>query len=538
MSNIESVINVQISRDTRAVSREGFGTPILVGPNAAFAEAVRSYSDIAAVQEDFSAADPETVWAASVFAQNPSPILVKIAKRLADVAQVENVEVTTVLNTTLYRVTINGENFDYTSDADATAAEIRDGLIAAINDGAQPVTAAIVDGTNLSLTSDTAGLGFSLSVSAELTESTTTENRNAATQLTELEKTDDDWYAIFETSHSKKDVLDLAAFAEPRKKLYFFSTAQAEAKNASNVQLEEIMIDVVANTTTYAVRINSSTFTFVSSGAATDAEIQAGLVAAINLGAEPVTAAPKAATTDQITITADVADVPFSLLVNGALMSTTVVTDVDLLKRVELLNYFRTVGCYHETPAVFPEAAWAGKQLPTDPGSTTWMYKSVAGIPASPLSTTEKTAIVGTQGTGGKNGNIYVEIGGVDVWRDGKVAGGEFIDIMRGVDWLESRMEERILQRQVNSPKIPFTQPGIETIAAEVRAQLLEGQAAGLIAPGVEGTDDDAAFFVDVPDINSIPTSEKLVRTLNSLSFTAKLAGAIHFITISGNVTV
>ena len=36
-------------------------------------------------------------------------------------------------------------NFDFTSDGTATATEIRDGLIAAVNGGSEPVTAAAVD---------------------------------------------------------------------------------------------------------------------------------------------------------------------------------------------------------------------------------------------------------------------------------------------------------------------------------------------------------------------------------------------------------
>ena len=44
-----------------------------------------------------------------------------------------------------YTITINGTDFDYTSDADATTAEIAAGLVAAINAGDEPVTAS---GTN------------------------------------------------------------------------------------------------------------------------------------------------------------------------------------------------------------------------------------------------------------------------------------------------------------------------------------------------------------------------------------------------------
>lgn len=53
-----------------------------------------------------------------------------------------NVKITPLAqNTTKYTVTINGTDFDYTSDADATVAEITAGLTGVINAGAEPVTA-------------------------------------------------------------------------------------------------------------------------------------------------------------------------------------------------------------------------------------------------------------------------------------------------------------------------------------------------------------------------------------------------------------
>lgn len=59
-----------------------------------------------------------------------------------DLTRVRNIRVTpTAANNTLYRVTINGTDFDFTSDADATVAEICAGLTAAIGAGAEPVGA-------------------------------------------------------------------------------------------------------------------------------------------------------------------------------------------------------------------------------------------------------------------------------------------------------------------------------------------------------------------------------------------------------------
>lgn len=71
-----------------------------------------------------------------------------------DLTRARDVKVTpTAANNTLYRVTINGTDYDYTSDADATVAEITSGLVSAINGGADPV-AATDNGTDFDLAGD------------------------------------------------------------------------------------------------------------------------------------------------------------------------------------------------------------------------------------------------------------------------------------------------------------------------------------------------------------------------------------------------
>ena len=67
-----------------------------------------------------------------------------------------------------FTLTINGTDFTYSSDGTATATEIRDGLIALVNAGSEPVTAEALDADSLLLESDDYGdgNGFTLSTSA------------------------------------------------------------------------------------------------------------------------------------------------------------------------------------------------------------------------------------------------------------------------------------------------------------------------------------------------------------------------------------
>jgi len=74
------------------------------------------------------------------------------------VAQIDNIDVTGTTDGT-YTVKINDTEFSFVASGNS-AAEIRDGLVTAINAGSEPVTAAPGGGDDLDLTADTPGQPF------------------------------------------------------------------------------------------------------------------------------------------------------------------------------------------------------------------------------------------------------------------------------------------------------------------------------------------------------------------------------------------
>jgi hypothetical protein len=203
----------------------------------------------------------------------------------------------------------------------------------------------------------------------------------------------------------------------------------------------------------------------------------------------------------------------------------TTATD-DLFSQLQDLGYQRTFALYSATADTeFPECAWIGFQLQEQPGSNTWAYKALTGVTVSKLSDTESTNIKA------KNGNTYESVGGQSVTVGGKMIGGEFIDIMVFVDWLEARMTERLWFRMANSKKIPYTAAGATIIESEIRAQLNDGIRVGGLA-------DNPSPVVRVPDVLSVAPNLRAQRIFEGIEFEARLAGAIHFVKIRGTVTV
>lgn len=94
----------------------------------------------------------------------------------AVVTQVDTVTIDTVVDDTLYTVTINGVAHTFTSDGSATDVEIRDGLVSAINGGAQPVTAAPVTSSTFTITADVSGTAFTITVGTNLSSVSTRPN--------------------------------------------------------------------------------------------------------------------------------------------------------------------------------------------------------------------------------------------------------------------------------------------------------------------------------------------------------------------------
>jgi hypothetical protein len=181
---------------------------------------------------------------------------------------------------------------------------------------------------------------------------------------------------------------------------------------------------------------------------------------------------------------------------------------------------------YHPTLLTadsFFSEAWLGKMLPKDPGSATWNMKTLSGITAYELTSGNRTFVLN------KNANIYTETAGVSLTEKGKVASGEYIDIIRGIDWLESTITEKVFAVFVNNDKIPGTDPGVTIVENAVKEALDEGVQATLI------TDD---YTVSVPLVSDISDQDKIDRTLPDISFTATLQGAVHTVTINGVVTV
>ncbi len=148
----------------------------------------------------------------------------------------------------------------------------------------------------------------------------------------------------------------------------------------------------------------------------------------------------------------------------------------DLATQLKALGYDHTIIIYNElaqnqngisTSVVqFSFIAWIGETLPYDPASQTWAFKTLKAITVSDMGSGPEIFAKNN------NANVYVDTGGVDITLDGKVIGGEYIDIIRGTHWLESEIQTAVFASLLNNRKVPFTDPGITLVENALRGVL------------------------------------------------------------------
>lgn len=202
-------------------------------------------------------------------------------------------------------------------------------------------------------------------------------------------------------------------------------------------------------------------------------------------------------------------------------------TSTDVMSDMKALGYDHVGYLYNgkKCPA-YAAAAWMGGRFPYVPGKSTWRFKPLVGVPVDSLTVAQRSAL------DTKRGSYYVSMAGLSIMLGGaKVASGEYIDVIHFLDWLIAEIQFRVFASFVNSDKIPFTDIGIEVVAAGVRGALQAGVTAGGLSPS-------PAPVVTTPLAADVDSTEKANRNLPGVTFTCTLAGAIHTADVEGTVSL
>lgn len=444
---LSDVVNLTITLAPPPSDRPGFGTPLVVSEVSAEVQALWTDRTVRVTKNDFATVltglgflttDPLYEAVNDLFSQRRAPEVCLCGRREDPTAQVNQVDINGTTDGN-FTVTINGTDFVFPASGN-TATEIRDGLIALIDAGSEPVSTAVVDADSFSLTADEAGVSFTLATDhsvtpADISSSNTTPNEGIAEDLIAITAEDADWYCLIETSKSPGVILIAANSIESQRRIFL---AQA-----------------------------------------------------------------------------DEADV------------LTSATD-DVASELQSLSRARTSFWWHDDDTEHADASVAGQCLPSDPGSITWAYQLISGIPAdvdeltqSPIDTT------GLANLRDKNGNYVENLAGNTVSRRGMMANGTFIDLIRSVDDLHASLTLAIVDLFVAEDVVPYTDEGIEQVV---------GVMLGVFGAKVYIVEDSVE--INAPKKVDVPTADVADRNLPDITFSATARGAIQSVEITGTIEV
>lgn len=542
MAALSNHVSISIVQDSVGLKLAGFGIPLVLSATASWAsDKIRFYTDLAGVLEDFpSTTGPEYLAAQALFGQNPAPAQIAIGK--TDAARRPTLRyslLATARNSHGYTMTVKGDgvtstDLTVTSDSASTVAEVHSALVTALNavvgKNYTAAFAALVYGDQTFTTTHAAetltiashglqtGDGpFQLTNSGGALPagfSTLTDYWAIRVDANTIQLATSLALALAGTAQAISDdgtgthtISDTAGTKRPSDAFTVTGDAAGEWFALDDVSVDDFVLgcdhaDPGVATDLAAINVADNTWYCLVTMYNSDAYVKAA-AAWVNSNKKVY-----------------IADVSESLAVTAASDGTQ-----GTLDDLKTLDYSRTAGVYHPRPSEMIAAAWAGSRLPYDAGSETWKFAQLEGVSATNLTSTQRTNLTN------RNANFYETIAGVSIMSEGTTVDGDYIDVRRGLDWIESDMAAGVFTALAGAKKVPYTNAGIAIVEAQVRATLKRAVKRGVIA-------DDPAFTVTVPRVADVSSADKSARLLTDVKFSATLAGAIHKTTISGVVSV
>ena len=209
--------------------------------------------------------------------------------------------------------------------------------------------------------------------------------------------------------------------------------------------------------------------------------------------------------------------------IDTGIPNSTLGAGTDIAKTQKTAANDHVAVCFSPAMGDFLDAAILGKCLPLLPGSETWMFKSLSGPVVGSYTPTQRTNMRA------KKCNFYEDVASRNVFLDGTVSSGSFIDAIRYFDYLMARLGERIFAALSNPAKVPYNDRGIAVVTGEILAQLEADEAREALRAGTSS--------VTVPTAASQTAEDRAARKLNNVTFATTFAGAIHDVVVAGTIS-
>ena len=188
-------------------------------------------------------------------------------------------------------------------------------------------------------------------------------------------------------------------------------------------------------------------------------------------------------------------------------------------------NY--VIGLEHD-PAEYMDAAIVGAVATLTVGSVTWKFKNLKGITPESLTSTELSDI------NKANAIAYVEVNSTGETSEGWALSGEYIDVLHGMIWIKTNMSGQLESFLQSNGKVSYDQAGITQLSGIATQVLEQAYQQGIIMQSQ--TTGKGDYSVTASARSKQSTADISARKYDGLSFTYHVSGAIHDITVNGEV--
>lgn len=223
----------------------------------------------------------------------------------------------------------------------------------------------------------------------------------------------------------------------------------------------------------------------------------------------------------------------------GVLSSVDTSNIAYLLKQ---LAYKKTMVQYSSSN-LFAVVSALGRILTTDYNGNstviTLMYKQEPGIVAESINSTQVDALESF------NCNVFANYdNNTAILQPGVTSSGIFTDIVLGTDWLAVDLMTNLYNLLYTSvTKIPQTDAGTQLLVTTCESVLSQAVINGLVAPGTwnaggfgqlkQGDYLSKGFYVYAPSVNDQDPADRAARISVPIQIAAKLAGAVHEVSVA-----
>ena len=134
----------------------------------------------------------------------------------------------------------------------------------------------------------------------------------------------------------------------------------------------------------------------------------------------------------------------------------------------------------------------------------------------------------------------FYETASIRMFDDGKTAGGSWVDDIAGMDALAEEIRVAVfglLSR--TKTKIPYNEKGMSVLESEVEKALSQFEGNGFLTGRVDEEGDYLpAYTISHTPVILASAANKAARIAPDIEFTARIAGAVHEILVSGTLVL